>query len=198
MQARCYIELNMWGGFMTFSHCLGLASRFEVTSLKSLYIFLWFSCRGFDSPRPWWWAWQHPGQTQGAQQQRRVFSRCCKLPPEGSTYWQCGEETCLSTFSLPASVSATGLSFPADDPELWDFTLDGIEELDVPAGGPPSRVLRPSTPGNHQMQTRSKTPQRAAGRPPDEAPSNSGGQDRAQFRPHTGQGEVLEEELLIC
>ncbi|XP_044049811.1 DNA repair protein RAD52 homolog isoform X2 [Siniperca chuatsi] len=71
----------------------------------------------------------------------------------------------------------------ADDPELWDFTLDGIEELDVPAGGPSSRGLQPGTPGNHQMQTRSKTPQRAPGRPPGEAPSYSRGQDRAQSRP---------------
>ncbi|XP_031173821.1 DNA repair protein RAD52 homolog isoform X1 [Sander lucioperca] len=71
-----------------------------------------------------------------------------------------------------------------DDPELWDFTLDGIEELDVPAGGQPSRAkpLRPSTPSNHLMQTRSKTPQRAPGRPPDEAPPYSGGQDRAQHQ----------------
>ncbi|XP_029290558.1 DNA repair protein RAD52 homolog isoform X2 [Cottoperca gobio] len=72
----------------------------------------------------------------------------------------------------------------ADDPELWDFTLNGIDELDVPAGGTPSKGLCPSTPGNHQMHTRSKTPQRA----PDEAPSYSGGQDRAQDRPqHQGQ-----------
>ncbi|XP_042268632.1 DNA repair protein RAD52 homolog [Thunnus maccoyii] len=71
----------------------------------------------------------------------------------------------------------------ADDPELWDFTLDGIEELDVPADGTPSRGLRPSTPGNHQMQTRSKTPQRAPGRPPDEASWHSRGQDQTQHRP---------------
>ncbi|XP_068459514.1 DNA repair protein RAD52 homolog [Clinocottus analis] len=71
----------------------------------------------------------------------------------------------------------------ADDPELWDFTLDGVDLLDVPAGGPPSRAVLPSTPGSHNMRTRSKTPQRAPGRPPDEAPSFSGGQDRAQYRP---------------
>ncbi|XP_018519470.1 DNA repair protein RAD52 homolog isoform X1 [Lates calcarifer] len=71
----------------------------------------------------------------------------------------------------------------ADDPELWDFTLDGIEELDVPSDGPPSRGFRPSTPGNHQMQTRSKTPQRPPSRPPDQALSYSRGQDRTQYRP---------------
>ncbi|KAG7217376.1 hypothetical protein INR49_021543 [Caranx melampygus] len=70
-----------------------------------------------------------------------------------------------------------------DDPEMWDFTLDGIEELDVPTGGSSSRGLRPSTPGNHQMQTRSKTPQRPTGRPPDEAQTYSRAQDRTQYRP---------------
>ncbi|XP_041795138.1 DNA repair protein RAD52 homolog [Chelmon rostratus] len=79
----------------------------------------------------------------------------------------------------------------ADDPELWDFTLDGIEALDVLAGGPQTRGFRPSTPSSHQMQTRSKTPQRAPGRPPDEAPSYSRGQDRSQFRPQTGSGEAF-------
>ncbi|XP_022610438.1 DNA repair protein RAD52 homolog isoform X2 [Seriola dumerili] len=70
----------------------------------------------------------------------------------------------------------------ADDPEMWDFTLDGIEELDV-TGGPSSRGLKPSTPGNHKMQTRSKTPQRPPGRPPDEAQLYSRGQDRNQYIP---------------
>ncbi|XP_023154088.2 DNA repair protein RAD52 homolog [Amphiprion ocellaris] len=60
----------------------------------------------------------------------------------------------------------------ADDPELWDFTLDGIEEPDVPS------AFRPSTPGTHKMQTRSKTPQR-----PSEATSYSRGHDQAQYRP---------------
>uniref|UniRef100_A0A3B5BBB8 DNA repair protein RAD52 homolog n=1 Tax=Stegastes partitus TaxID=144197 RepID=A0A3B5BBB8_9TELE len=60
----------------------------------------------------------------------------------------------------------------SNDPELWDFTLDSIEELDVPAGGPPPRAFRPSTPGSHKMQTRSKTPQRPPSRP-SEAPSYS-------------------------
>lgn len=69
-----------------------------------------------------------------------------------------------------------------DDPELWDFTLDGIEELDVPAGNPTPKGLRPSTPGNHQMQTRSKTPQRAPGRSP-EVPANSKAHNHSQYRP---------------
>ncbi|XP_062245583.1 DNA repair protein RAD52 homolog [Platichthys flesus] len=69
------------------------------------------------------------------------------------------------------------------DPEVWDLNLDGIEELDVPTGAPPSNGLRPGTPGNHQMQTRSRTPQRSLGRPPVEGPSHGRGQDRAQITP---------------
>ncbi|XP_027128820.1 DNA repair protein RAD52 homolog [Larimichthys crocea] len=83
-----------------------------------------------------------------------------------------------SAFIDRASTGSTDECL-ADDPELWNFTLDGIEELDAPAGGPSTSGLRPSTPGNHHMQTRSKTPQRAPGRPPDNyAPSYSRGQDR--------------------
>ncbi|KAG9339112.1 hypothetical protein JZ751_024143 [Albula glossodonta] len=66
----------------------------------------------------------------------------------------------------------------ADDPELWDFTLDGIDMLEVPAVG--VRSTHPSTPTNgHQMTTRSKTPQRAATslqppvRPQETQPPNS-------------------------
>uniref|UniRef100_A0A8C6TLF3 DNA repair protein RAD52 homolog n=1 Tax=Neogobius melanostomus TaxID=47308 RepID=A0A8C6TLF3_9GOBI len=47
-----------------------------------------------------------------------------------------------------------------DDPELWDFTLGGLDELGVPAEGP-NRGTRPSTPSSHRMQTRSQTPQRS-------------------------------------
>ncbi|XP_070762897.1 DNA repair protein RAD52 homolog [Enoplosus armatus] len=81
----------------------------------------------------------------------------------------------------------------ADDPKLWDFTLDGIEELDVPAGAP----LPPSTPGNHQMQTRSKTPQRAPGRPPHEVSSHSRGQDRPKSGPlHQNQYQARPGEAI--
>ncbi|KAK5867562.1 hypothetical protein PBY51_012037 [Eleginops maclovinus] len=72
----------------------------------------------------------------------------------------------------------------ADDPALWDFTLDAIDGPDVPAGARPPTGFRPSTPSSHQMHTRSKTPQRA----PEKAPSYSGGQEPAQYRPqHQGQ-----------
>ncbi|XP_062318784.1 DNA repair protein RAD52 homolog isoform X2 [Osmerus eperlanus] len=47
----------------------------------------------------------------------------------------------------------------ADDPELWNFTLDGIEEMEAPTGGATGGP-HPSTPSNHRMLTRSKTPQR--------------------------------------
>ncbi|XP_074534368.1 DNA repair protein RAD52 homolog [Halichoeres trimaculatus] len=102
-----------------------------------------------------------------------------------------GSSRCHEEVPALSDSSSGGNSKPSsrdeyltDDPELWNFTLDGIEELDAPAGGPSSRMLRPSTPGNHKMQTRSKTPQRSLGRPPDEAPSYNRGQCMAQSRPH--------------
>ncbi|XP_055012020.1 DNA repair protein RAD52 homolog isoform X1 [Boleophthalmus pectinirostris] len=78
----------------------------------------------------------------------------------------------------------------ADDPELWDFTLDGMDELVVPAEGP-SRGDRPSTPSNHHMQTRSKTPQRPPGTPPEHA--HNTGQYRAQYQNqgHQTRGEAF-------
>lgn len=91
-----------------------------------------------------------------------------------------GGEDGASVFS-DASENKSGSrnTLLTDDPELWDFTLDGIEELDVPAGGPSPRGTRPRTPGSHQMQTRSKTPQRGPNRSP-EAPSTS---RHAHYRP---------------
>ncbi|XP_069558136.1 DNA repair protein RAD52 homolog isoform X2 [Brachyistius frenatus] len=112
------------------------------------------------------------------------ISFCCK--PTQISACSSGHEG-VPAFS---DVSAAGHGNPSsrdeylgDDPGLWDFTLDGIEELNVPAGGPQSRGLRPGTPGNHRMQTRSKTPQRAPGRPP-EAPSyGPQHQNQCQQRP---------------
>lgn len=71
----------------------------------------------------------------------------------------------LELWSEVVSVSLAKL-FPPEDPELWDFTLDGIDMLDDPtresAGLP-----RPATPSEHMMVTRSKTPQRSTSlRPP--------------------------------
>ncbi|XP_056455577.1 DNA repair protein RAD52 homolog isoform X2 [Gadus chalcogrammus] len=86
-----------------------------------------------------------------------------------------------------------------DDPELWNFTLEGIEELNGSAEG----GLRPTPPGNHQMQTRSMTPQRepkSPGRPRDVDPPQGGptychqapGQDVPQYgngHPNHPQGQ---------
>ncbi|XP_040019961.1 DNA repair protein RAD52 homolog isoform X1 [Gasterosteus aculeatus] len=87
-----------------------------------------------------------------------------------------GQAKCEDTWGTTGRASAGGLEDEgtahrkpsgrdehlADDPELWDFSLDGIDLLDVPA----PRGLVPGTPSNHKMLTRSKTPQRDAGRPP--------------------------------
>ncbi|RXN16649.1 DNA repair RAD52 -like protein [Labeo rohita] len=56
-------------------------------------------------------------------------------------------------------VTAKQEEYLADDPELWDFTLDGIDMLDDPAAGS-AEPPRPTTPSQHKMMTRSKTPQR--------------------------------------
>lgn len=90
------------------------------------------------------------------------------------------------------------MSHFSDDPELWDFTLDGIDMLDDPAAGstaPP----RPSTPSQHKMTTRSKTPQRAQYlRPPAQpqghvVPQGQGGYDQfrsSEMRTTAGAGTI--------
>ncbi|XP_047189470.1 DNA repair protein RAD52 homolog isoform X1 [Scophthalmus maximus] len=85
-----------------------------------------------------------------------------------------GHEVVPGLSSSTATGPGSKEEYLADDPGMWDVTLEGIEEL----GG-----LRPSTPGNHQMQTRSKTPQRPPGRPPDGGPSHGRGQDRNPYQP---------------
>ncbi|KAM9470743.1 DNA repair protein RAD52 homolog isoform 2-T2 [Clarias gariepinus] len=63
-----------------------------------------------------------------------------------------------------------------DDPEMWDFTLDGIDMLDDPVRES-SGLPCPGTPNEHAMVTRSKTPQRPVSlRPP------------LQSRDYQGQG----------
>ncbi|XP_026058465.1 DNA repair protein RAD52 homolog isoform X2 [Carassius auratus] len=65
-----------------------------------------------------------------------------------------------------ASAEPLPLQSKQDDPELWDFTLDGIDMLDDPATGS-TEPPRPTTPSQHKMMTRSKTPQRVQSlRPP--------------------------------
>ncbi|XP_036423698.1 DNA repair protein RAD52 homolog [Colossoma macropomum] len=74
----------------------------------------------------------------------------------------------------------------ADNPEMWDFTLDGIDMLDDPARESPA-ASRPATPNEHTMVTRSKTPQRVASlRPPvrPQVPLVHQGQERhTQYHP---------------
>uniref|UniRef100_A0A3B4BGN0 DNA repair protein RAD52 homolog n=1 Tax=Periophthalmus magnuspinnatus TaxID=409849 RepID=A0A3B4BGN0_9GOBI len=79
------------------------------------------------------------------------------------------------------------LCLSADDPELWDFTLEGVDDLLVPAEGP-SRGARPSTPCNHHMQTRSKTPQRPSCRPSEHTQSEA-------FSPYR-QGQYMKKRRL--
>lgn len=72
-------------------------------------------------------------------------------------------------------IFLTGQTFSSDDPELWDFTLDGIEMLEDPVRES-SGMPRPATPSEHTMVTRSKTPQRATTL-------------RPSFRSHDNQGQ---------
>lgn len=142
-------------------------SSLKVKCVGSVFLF-------FNLSRSWRCTgvqWQTKQQSQWHQ---REFSRCCKPQPQGCT---------CSVASYVFELSTSGLYLPADDPVLWDSTLDGIEELDVPTDSPSSRGLRPSTPGNHQMWTRSKTPKRNPGRPPEKAPSYGRGQDSTHFIP---------------
>ncbi|KAG9272389.1 hypothetical protein AMEX_G13381 [Astyanax mexicanus] len=70
------------------------------------------------------------------------------------------------TPQLKRENSGPAIPLKSDDPELWDFTMDGIDMLDDLAKES-SGAPQPSTPGEHTMVTRSKTPQRTASlRPP--------------------------------
>ncbi|XP_053319374.1 DNA repair protein RAD52 homolog [Spea bombifrons] len=104
--------------------------------------------------------------------------------------------------STPATAQAAPAleEFLADDPELWDIPLD--VEVDHFSNGnvqaAPNSVIAPVTPvGQHQMLTRSKTPQRANN---PQIPLRSGSwiqshgnsvgpqrTDRSPFRPNQGQ-----------
>ncbi|KAL4604969.1 hypothetical protein GN956_G25396, partial [Arapaima gigas] len=84
--------------------------------------------------------------------------------PQGNLYSSdlCGDHISHSTpvGPRPASVDEESL---ADDPELWNFPLEGADLVDAPTN---KRILPcPSTPTGHQMLTRSKTPQRPPARP---------------------------------
>lgn len=85
--------------------------------------------------------------------------------------------------------------FSSDDPELWDFTLNGIDVLEDPAGSS-SEPFRPSTPSLHKMATRSKTPQRAQYlRPPAQpqghvVPHGQGGYGQVRSDARTTSGRI--------
>ncbi|XP_072291122.1 DNA repair protein RAD52 homolog isoform X2 [Eucyclogobius newberryi] len=90
----------------------------------------------------------------------------------------------------------------ADDPDLWDFTLEGVDELVVPAEGL-SRGARPSTPSNHHMQTRSKTPQKPPSRPPEHSHTGPYREHQNQCQPTKGdafspyrQGQYMKKRRL--
>ncbi|KAF3854691.1 hypothetical protein F7725_022746 [Dissostichus mawsoni] len=136
-------------------------------------------------------------QQQLQEKFRREMEKKLQLKPNQAKFEDSelaiGRGPSTGHHGVPAfSETSAGLMKPgwagehlADDPALWDFTLDAIDGLDVPADDPHPKGLRPSTPSSHKMYTRSKTPQRA----PDRAPSYSGAQDPAQCQ--AGPGEAL-------
>ncbi|KAM8971850.1 DNA repair protein RAD52 homolog [Pelodytes ibericus] len=106
--------------------------------------------------------------------------------------------------STPASAyAAPEEEFPPDDPELWDIPLDGEMER-VSNGGV---QVAPGTPlGQHQMLTRSKTPQRPKNNHQLAQPGSWNqtrgipnvlqSTDRSPCRPH--QGQIKKRRLEPC
>ncbi|XP_036006695.1 DNA repair protein RAD52 homolog isoform X2 [Fundulus heteroclitus] len=105
---------------------------------------------------------------QQLQQKFRMEMEAKKLQQELGQAKPEEAEVAIGRTSTGGEDGASSGNKPSDritrltDSELWDFTLDGIDELDAPAGAASPRGTRPRTPGSHQMQTRSKTPQRAS------------------------------------
>ncbi|XP_034031516.1 DNA repair protein RAD52 homolog isoform X2 [Thalassophryne amazonica] len=93
------------------------------------------------------------------------------------------QETKCAGAEVVTAQASSGDSCSPDDPDLWAFTLDGIEDLDVPADDSLSRELKPSTPRSHQMQTRSKTPQTAQTAPTGKVSTVGAGQNQHRSRP---------------
>ncbi|KAK2867269.1 hypothetical protein QQF64_022952 [Cirrhinus molitorella] len=87
-------------------------------------------------------------------------------------------------------VTAKQEEYLADDPELWDFTLDGIDMLDDPAAGSAEAPPRPTTPNQHKMMTRSKTPQRVQCLRPPAQP-----QGHAVPQGHGGYGQYRSSDM---
>ncbi|KAK1887353.1 DNA repair protein RAD52 like [Dissostichus eleginoides] len=146
-------------------------------------------------------------QQQLQEKFRREMEKKLQLKPNQAKFEDSelaiGRGPSTGHHGVPAfSETSAGLMKPgwagehlADDPALWDFTLDAIDGLDVPADDPHPKGLRPSTPSSHKMYTRSKTPQRA----PDRAPSYSGAQDPAQCQAGASpyrQGQYMKKRRL--
>lgn len=97
---------------------------------------------------------------------------------------KCNVIGCRSeNYSVRGGFWITGQTFSSDDPELWDFTLDGIDMLDDPlkeSSGPP----HPVTPSERTMVTRSKTPQRSTSLRPPLQPHDHQGQGGAMKNRH--------------
>lgn len=93
------------------------------------------------------------------QEQKNQPSNACTVPALQSKQ---GQAVGPVNHSTPNGhlVTTKQEEYLADDPELWDFTLDGIDMLDDPAAGS-TEPPRPTTPSQHKMMTRSRTPQRA-------------------------------------
>lgn len=100
---------------------------------------------------------------------------------------RCNASGCRSeNYNVRGGFCITSQSFSLDDPELWDFTLDGIDMLDDPIRES-SGLPHPATPSKHVMVTRSKTPQRCTSlRPPLQPYDHQAhqGQGGANYRPN--------------
>ncbi|KPP74721.1 DNA repair protein RAD52-like [Scleropages formosus] len=99
-----------------------------------------------------------------------------------------GEDASEAWCSLMAAILRNDRHDPCetfpDDPELWNFTLEGADFLDAPAHK--GTIPCPSTPTSHEMLTRSKTPQRTA---PLWPPARAQGSHGPIDQPYKQQGQ---------
>uniref|UniRef100_H3D3J1 DNA repair protein RAD52 homolog n=1 Tax=Tetraodon nigroviridis TaxID=99883 RepID=H3D3J1_TETNG len=143
--------------------------------------------------------------SRSLQQQFRREMEARKLQPEPGQAGSRDTELAVGPGG-EASPTVCGWNhasvFCSNDPEIWDFTLEGMEEPngDADAGSPLLGGRRPSTPGSHSMQTRSKTPQRGpAGRergPPRPHPPNQYHQSSGAASSPYRQGQHMKKRRL--
>ncbi|XP_018585372.1 DNA repair protein RAD52 homolog [Scleropages formosus] len=120
-------------------------------------------------------------QQQAEEENVAVLS---KGRPKGNT---CSSDSCGDRLSHSTPVGPQSASVEeclADDPELWNFTLEGADFLDAPAHK--GTIPCPSTPTSHEMLTRSKTPQRTA---PLWPPARAQGSHGPIDQPYKQQGQ---------